>query len=1025
LEQRAARSAGSFSGTASLSFTRTSVLLPADDDDDDDELDTDVLFEAHYKQKADNLRPGRFMTDVEAAFDFLSPFALVADDVPQWIRETFGILYGVPLWFPTRENPALFALIAIVTRQQRVQSQVFDVIAASFPLKSRKLIQELCELARGNPRYALTAVSAVLNVPATKLRFAQSFAYPDAAADKTPLHCVQYDASTERFVVAKPAINYLALLQTLVNGDLFGLLKYALFIPPGADANALLAETAAAAGTVGVPLPSISLKTQLGELAFRAIRVWMPADYTSVGTNRGTTVRKVITSVFGANISEDDANSHVAAAAVMRLTEHLLLPKLMAIIRREIPSAEPPVRLLMGCFYLARCDFEHAQREFLQFCDGDARQAAAVRIGILVARVIVQDGAVNDPDACISVVTSMLRVAPDLLHSIPHVHDVLEERFGCFFYRDGVAKLSSPVTVDARHRTNDVVMEDVPSPNDKGLVTGKPSIPPIQPNMDDDTRQRALDAVADQYEGMFHLLVHVVPLFVDLLPMLRDATELDVVDAVAASALPSPQSYDGRASPGLVPTTATGAFSSDIIRRMGEAILAIVAAGTPPVQPLRELVTGPAAEFASKLTEAMHAVAGGQSELPDIIDMILDLLLAGLDLRKACMQTLATLREQLKSAQAKAEPKAKATASGGSTTKPSRGDAVTKLQADKRVTAGEARLLEYASSISDLVRLADQWDASQLDQVAQYLRSARQLSKVIDEEYTNGVRGPQLVLAVLSRGIGGGVSDGSIASDAAALKFPSRTASSGGATVSASAQERVWLLVRLSQGDFDVVPMILKSAGVEVPAERIAQFGRVVRTVNTIKAVSSTRKLADMGPSDLVEMFARQIFAELDVDNSGALAYDEFLLALEKMHLDLSEHEARMWFTTLDTNKSGGITEDEFLNAMRKIRERFLFRMLDRLRLSREMIYVAIIWTALILVMMISFLIMGVYGFSDGSSFTAVVTASMPLIGSIVCTVQDPARMQMVLARIDAYVETFFGFLAEQKRQAEAAGLIQ
>ena len=78
------------------------------------------------------------------------------------------------------------------------------------------------------------------------------------------------------------------------------------------------------------------------------------------------------------------------------------------------PTFERPARLLMGAFHLALSNFDHAFAHWEAFAGSSAVDLAAVRAVGLVARLVLEDGAVADRDGAIRAGAAMLVALPQL-----------------------------------------------------------------------------------------------------------------------------------------------------------------------------------------------------------------------------------------------------------------------------------------------------------------------------------------------------------------------------------------------------------------------------------------------------------------------------------------------------------------------------------------------------------------------------------------------------------------------------------
>jgi hypothetical protein len=259
-------------------------------------------------------------------------------------------------------------------------------------------------------------------------------------------------------------------------------------------------------------------------------------------------------------------------------------------------------------------------------------------------------------------------------------------------------------------------------------------------------------------------------------------------------------------------------------------------------------------------------------------------------------------------------------------------------------------------------------------------------------------------------------------------------------------------LFALSRGDVGVIPDLAAILHVDVDTAQLAALRRLFATLrtaqNAVRRQGSTAAPSAAEGMDLFEIVSTQIFNELDADRRGRITFADFVVALDRMHISLSDPEKLDLFKAAvqsrtpqqrsggkggqpdrtrgpsavvraDDGRRGGsagedgyLTLPEFQRVLRQLRQQFVDRMLTRLRLTDTTILVSVLWLGAILIALLTFFILGVIAFTDGTSFSAVVSAAIPLIGAVAGAVQDPAKVQLLLANVDTAAESFFQLLA-------------
>jgi hypothetical protein len=195
--------------------------------------------------------------------------------------------------------------------------------------------------------------------------------------------------------------------------------------------------------------------------------------------------------------------------------------------------------------------------------------------------------------------------------------------------------------------------------------------------------------------------------------------------------------------------------------------------------------------------------------------------------------------------------------------------------------------------------------------------------------------------------------------------------------------------------------------GVGLAPKQLAQLRKLLQMMQGVKQLA-LGKPPQLNPEDVVDIIAQQIFDEFDSEKLGRISFDQFRAALRRMRINISEQDAKMLFAKVDDDHSGYIDKDEFKGVLMEVQERFRTLLVETLGLNKETIYIAVAWTAVWIAFLLAFIILGVYGFSDGSQFTAVITGVMPLFGTMARTLQDPNAMLSLVNKVDGLVVGFF-----------------
>jgi hypothetical protein len=824
---------------------------------------------------------------VDFAFQAASPFTLIDVDyeIPRPYRNLFGVLYGVVDWYPMDVARAFSALATITVRGRGTPLAVIGCIASKFPIKVRHVVTGLATLAAGVPHPSLLAVADHLTIPFnTALRIRELL---------LPLETPTVWRGGELVVPAGP--NWLVFLRAVAQGNIFALLRYKEYLDTDVTAFAMI----------------------------------------HANTHR---IKKTLSSVFASNQKMKDLLA--AGLAVDKKLDPAgegaagAFPALLALTRRHAttmaPAAEEEqMRLVTGTFLMMRSKFDEALKEFEAFCgvadDIDTRRKLlTARIGVLVARLVVEDGAVNDPDAVIGVIIDLLRELPEFLKS------------------------------KAEHRHQ---------------------------------RPKNLDAVI----GV------VAPFAAKYLPMLLNRPDGDDVD-----------DFLRRNAGGFATATGDADHMGQLIHDMGDALKVVVRCLAPGPKVAVDASPPRQVDFDSPGLDAPDAAfdVDDPTEADNVIDITVAALIA--------LRSDPTLPDVI--------------------------DNVIAMISGRHV-GSEDELKDLSSSMRQMSMSGHGKAPAPAAMTDDIVDNARQMNEQIRLLSREG-QGPKFFMGLLSFIIERAqqpqpdapvvqltpVKEMSPRRRVAASTSVSPGAAAQTAVAVVDAEEllsddhdKIQLVVAFADGDMSVLAELLKAAGVQPQPQCLQQFRKVLGMMNSLKRMNRPGNASSFSTTDMLDIVTSEIFKELDTGNTGLLSYDDFLTALDRMHIDVTDHQARIWFQDIDTDKSGAINEGEFQRAIQGILKYLQNQMLDELRLSQTTIYISLAWTALIMLCLLTFLIMGVIGFTDGTSFSAVITGAIPMLGSAVGTVPDPNQMKMLLTKIDTAATVFFEKVIEAKKAARKA----
>ena len=161
-----------------------------------------------------------------------------------------------------------------------------------------------------------------------------------------------------------------------------------------------------------------------------------------------------------------------------------------------------------------------------------------------------------------------------------------------------------------------------------------------------------------------------------------------------------------------------------------------------------------------------------------------------------------------------------------------------------------------------------------------------------------------------------------------------------------------------------------------------------------------------------------EIFAALDPDGNGELSMKEFKELFELLKLDLTDNQKEQLFAFCDADCSNTVNEKEFVEGFDRVVEFFLDNAATTEGLSRLQIAMLIIAVVVMLGLLLFFILVTIFGWSNDSSFTAVIQSMLISgVGKSVTALRKRGRAEEAEGKS---VNDLVDQIMEDQRQAAA-----
>jgi hypothetical protein len=145
----------------------------------------------------------------------------------------------------------------------------------------------------------------------------------------------------------------------------------------------------------------------------------------------------------------------------------------------------------------------------------------------------------------------------------------------------------------------------------------------------------------------------------------------------------------------------------------------------------------------------------------------------------------------------------------------------------------------------------------------------------------------------------------------------------------------------------------------------------------------NNEEIRELSKAHVDSSFFKELFKKFDKDGNGSLSFDEFNDLCKNMGLMMSDEEALELFSKVDQDKDNKITLMEFEDASKIIIEQVAKKTLTKLGLTLEDLIRIGVTTLLFLMLILSFIFLGIMAFSKAEGFNAMINSLFPCLAGV------------------------------------------
>ncbi len=162
--------------------------------------------------------------------------------------------------------------------------------------------------------------------------------------------------------------------------------------------------------------------------------------------------------------------------------------------------------------------------------------------------------------------------------------------------------------------------------------------------------------------------------------------------------------------------------------------------------------------------------------------------------------------------------------------------------------------------------------------------------------------------------------------------------------------------------------------------EQVEKFERqkevgMIRKKNKTGAAAASKGASDAkeGKGGSQEYSIEDVFSLINADGDAVISADEFDDLFDKLQLNVSKQKRSQMFAYCDRDGSGFVDAAEFTDAWAYLEEQIINETLDDLGVSNTAIIAAVIYLAVCLAVLLSFLFLAIAAWENSSGFEAVI----------------------------------------------------
>jgi hypothetical protein len=208
---------------------------------------------------------------------------------------------------------------------------------------------------------------------------------------------------------------------------------------------------------------------------------------------------------------------------------------------------------------------------------------------------------------------------------------------------------------------------------------------------------------------------------------------------------------------------------------------------------------------------------------------------------------------------------------------------------------------------------------------------------------------------------------------------------------------------------------IIDNLDVSGAVDFVADTGKDLVNQAKQKASEAAENAVQSGGELMSDVLYRGLFKMFDKDGSGYISYGEFKDLCKYMGLTLDEEKLLKMFAIADKNNNNCIEVSEFTNAMFIIQIEIAKDTLNKLEITTaDLIWFGII-TFIYLILVLTFILLGVSAFSKAEGFNAVINSILPLVSGVIAGTRK-IDVKGKIDKVKEYIKSIISDLKEKSK---------